>query len=78
MTLTNYIMQSVFGVLVFYGCGLGYWGYFGVAWSIPLIGVLFTVQSLLSAWWLQYFQNGPLEWVWRCMTYGRWLPWRRQ
>ena len=78
MSLTNYLAQSIIGVLLFYGCGLGWWGRFGITWSCGYIVVLFTVQSLASAWWLSIFEYGPVEWLWRCLTYGRWLSLRRR
>ncbi len=78
MSLTNYLAQSIIGVLLFYGCGLGWWGRFGITWSCGYIVVLFTVQSLASAWWLSVFEYGPVEWLWRCLTYGRWLSLRRR
>ncbi len=77
MSLTNYIAQSIIGVLLFYGFGLGWWGRFGITWSCGYIIVLFAVQSLASAWWLSVFEHGPVEWLWRCLTYGRWLSLRR-
>lgn len=74
MTLTNYIMQSVIGIVIFYGIGFGNWGKLGAAWSVPLILVILTLQSLFSMVWLRVFRHGPMEWLWRCMTYGRFLP----
>ena len=74
MTLTNYVMQSVIGIVVFYGIGFGNWGRIGAAWSVPLVLLILTFQSLFSMIWLRFFRHGPLEWLWRCMTYGRLLP----
>ena len=74
ISLTNYVMQSVIGVTIFYGYGFQQWGRFGVAWSIPLILAIFALQILLSAAWLNYFRFGPLEWIWRCMAYGKVIP----
>ena len=77
MSLTNYVAQSIVGVGIFYGYGLGLWGRIGPAWSIPIIAAVFGGQALLSSWCLKRFRYGPLEWVWRCVTYGQWLPSRR-
>ncbi len=77
MSLTNYIVQSIIGVAIFYGYGFGLWGRIGAAWSLAVIVLLFGFQTLYSAWWLRVFRYGPLEWVWRCLTYGTWLRLKR-
>jgi len=76
MPLTNYLMQSVIATLIFYNYGLGLFGRVG-----PLLGLLvsvaiFVVQVLYSQWWLARFQYGPLEWLWRAVTYGKLPPMR--
>lgn len=71
LSLTNYVMQSALGILMFYGYGFGQWGQIGVTWSIALILVTFGLQFVFSWIWLHFFHYGPLEWAWRCLTYGR-------
>jgi uncharacterized protein len=68
MALTNYLSTSVICTLVFYGYGLGYWG-LGRAWQIPFVFAVFGVQVLVSRWWLARFRYGPMEWLWRSVTY---------
>ena len=68
MALTHYLGQSVICTLIFYGYGLGYWG-LGRAWQIPFVLVVFGVQLLASRWWLARFRYGPMEWLWRSVTY---------
>lgn len=71
MALTNYIMQSVFGIIIFYGVGLGYGASFGLVY-VELIAIgVFLLQILYSRFWLQYFNFGPLEWIWRMLTYRK-------
>ena len=70
MALTNYIAQSAFGTLFFYGHGLAHWG-LGRAWQLVFVLVVFALQVLLSRWWLSRFRFGPLEWIWRWVTYGQ-------
>ncbi len=77
MSLTNYVLQSVFGGALFYGYGLGLWGRVGITWSIAFIAAIFSIQVVASASWLRWFDYGPLEWLWRSLTYGRWLSLRR-
>jgi len=70
MALTNYLLQSVVCSLFFYGYGLGHWG-MPRGQQALFCFALFAVQALLSAVWLRYFRFGPMEWVWRRLTYGR-------
>lgn len=74
MALTNYVLQSFVFMTIFYGCGLGYAGYIEF-WKVILIALgIFGLQVIGSMIWLQYFKYGPLEWIWRQLTYGRWIP----
>ena len=74
MALTNYILQSFFGILFFCNLGLGYMYYFSLS-EILLIGMAFyIVQIFLSLIWLRFYRFGPLEWLWRCWTYKKWIP----
>jgi len=77
MALTQYILQSLVCTWVFYGYGLGAFETLPRAWQVPFALALFTLQVLLSHAWLHRFRFGPLEWIWRAMTYGRWPVLRR-
>jgi uncharacterized protein len=68
MTLTNYMMQSVIGVSLFYGVGLGLIGKLAPSVTIPLAVALFAGQALFSRWWLSRYKAGPLEQLWRNLT----------
>lgn len=74
MALSNYLMQSLVGTLLFYGYGLGLWGHVGRAWQAVGVLAVFALQVLVSRWWLARFRYGPAEWAWRCMTYWRLVP----
>jgi len=76
MALTNYLMQSVAFNAVAYGYGLGL--YSKITGAIALLYSLgfFIAQVWLSRWWLARFRFGPVEWLWRSLTYGRPQPWR--
>lgn len=68
--LTNYFIQIVTIDLLLsrYGLGLGEFA----AWAvIPAAVAMFGLQLLASRWWFGRYQLGPLEWVWRGLTYGR-------
>jgi uncharacterized protein len=69
MALTNYLMQSVICTLVFYGYGLGYFEQLPRAWQPLFVLAVFVLQVLLSRWWLSRFRYGPMEWLWRWLTY---------
>lgn len=71
MSLTNYLAQTIFGMLLFYGIGLGLWGKVSYL-SMVLIGfALFTLQIVVSRLWLRRFGMGPVEKVWRKLS-GLW------
>ena len=76
--LTNYLLQSIIGTLLFYNYGLGFFGEVGPAVLLPLTFVIFAVQMYASPWWLARYRFGPVEWLWRRLTYGGPLPMRRE
>jgi uncharacterized protein len=76
MALTNYLMQSVICVLLFYGYGFGLFGTFRATAATLTALAIFLFQIIFSTLWLKYFSHGPMEWIWRQLTYGRRLPLR--
>jgi uncharacterized protein len=74
MALTNYLMQSILGIIIYYGLGFGLGGDIGPSLFIPLGLCVYVLQILYSTWWLKRFNYGPFEWLWRTLTYGKWLP----
>jgi len=78
MALTNYIMQSLFYVFGLYGFGLGLMPYLGATASLGLAIGFFAVQIGFSLWWLARYRFGPLEWLWRTLTYGQVQQLRKQ
>ena len=75
--LTNYVMQSVLMVVLLYGIGFGLIGRVGNAACVAMSVAIFATQIAASAWWLRRFRFGPIEWLWRSLTYGRVQPMRR-
>jgi uncharacterized protein len=79
MAFTNYIAQSLIMTAVFYGGGRGV-GLFGqltwVEWTLVVLAV-WAVQLAWSPLWLARFRMGPLEWLWRSLSYNRLVPLRR-
>ncbi len=77
MSLTNYVTQTLFYVVLFYGLGFGMLGRIHLQWVIPIGVTFYFLQSLLSKYWLRYFNYGPVEWIWRQLTYGKKFPIKR-
>ncbi len=77
MALTNYIMQTVIAVFIFYGIGLGLGAKTGVFYVFLISIGVYVLQVIYSNIWLKYFQYGPVEWIWRQVTYGKRLKLRR-
>lgn len=73
MALTNYISQSLIGIVLFYGLGFGLGTSFGLIYIELTALAIFLIQVMLSLIWLHYFRFGPLEWLWRMCTYGQYF-----
>ena len=74
MALTNYLSQSVVLTYISYGWGLGYALKLNGFQVIGIVFILYFLQIAVSNIWLKNFTYGPLEWVWRCITYWKALP----
>jgi len=79
LTLTLYLLQSLVFVPVFYSFGLGLWDDWSQATRLGVgIGAV-AIQLGAAAWWLGRFQYGPVEWLWRALTYTTTgIPFRRK
>lgn len=71
---TNYLFQSVVATTVFYGHGLGLFGSVSRAEALGMVVVFWMIQVVLSVGWLRRFRFGPVEWLWRTLTYGKRQP----
>lgn len=74
MALTSYLSQSLFGVILFFHFGLGLFLVTSPAMNAVLCCVVFGVQIVFCKFWLQHFNYGPIEWLWRSATYLKWQP----
>ena len=77
MAFTNYILQTVICTTIFYGHGFGLFGQVERTGQIAIVAGVWVFQLLVSPVWLRYFLFGPLEWLWRSLTYLQWQPFRR-
>ncbi|MBL7472577.1 DUF418 domain-containing protein [Robertkochia sediminum] len=71
MALTHYIGQSVIGLFLFSSVGLGLYESFSPSKTLLLATLVFALQVIFSKIWLSYFKYGPLEWIWRCLSYQK-------
>ncbi len=74
--LSNYIFQNIIIAFIFYSYGLKLIGD-----TLPLVNMLicfpiFAIQIPLSVWWMKRYRFGPVEWLWRSLTYGKRQPMR--
>jgi uncharacterized protein len=76
MALTNYIMHSVITMFVFTGIGFGLFGRLARHELYYIVAAIWAFQLIASPLWLRYFQFGPLEWLWRSLTYKKPQPMR--
>lgn len=74
MALTNYILQSFIGLILFSSVGFKLYETLSPSQTLLTATLVFIFQVILSKIWLTYFKFGPLEWIWRCLTYKKLLP----
>ena len=77
MAFTNYILMSVICTFTFYGHGLGLFGKIERGNQILFVIAVWAILLIISPLWLKKFQYGPLEWLWRVLTYWRVLPMKK-
>jgi uncharacterized protein len=77
LALTNYLMQSVICAIIFMGYGFGMEAKLGPAKLSVIALALFTVQIGFSHFWIHRYHFGPMEWIWRSITYKKWQPFKK-
>ncbi len=73
MAISNYLLQSLICTMIFYSYGLALFCKVRPSVGLLLTIIIWLIQIPLSVWWLRRFQFGPIEWLWRSLTY-----WQRQ
>jgi len=71
MALSNYLFQSIVCTTIFYSYGLGLYGKVGPAAGLVFTLIIFATQIFISRLWLNKYRFGPIEWLWRTLTYGK-------
>jgi uncharacterized protein len=77
MAFTNYIMQSIICTIIFYGFGFGLFNQIDRFPQQLIVLAIWIFQLAISPWWLKRYRFGPLEWLWRTLTYWKRQPLRR-
>lgn len=77
MAFTNYLMQSLICGIIFYGIGFGLFGKLQRYELYYVVGCVWVFQIIVSHVWLRYFRFGPMEWIWRSLTYWRIQPFKK-
>ena len=77
MALTNYIMQTLICGTIFLGFGFSLYGVLERHELYYIVFAVWIFQLIASPIWLHYFRFGPLEWLWRSLTYWQKQPFRR-
>ncbi|MBB3033523.1 DUF418 domain-containing protein [Alteriqipengyuania lutimaris] len=78
MAFSNYLGTSILMLLVFHGFALGLYGELTRPQLYIVVGVTWIIMLAWSKAWLTVFRFGPLEWLWRCLTYGKLFAIRRE
>jgi uncharacterized protein len=77
LALSNYLLQTVIGTTIFYGHGFGLYGKVERTGQFLIVLAVWVLQLVIAPLWLRYFRFGPIEWLWRAVTYLRFPPMRR-
>jgi uncharacterized protein len=73
---SNYILQTLLGITIFYGTGFGLFGKVDRVGQLLIVFAIWAVQLAIAPIWLRHFAFGPLKWLWRSLTYGKAQPMR--
>ena len=78
MALSNYLSQTLICTTLFYGHGFGLFGTVE-RWQQLLIALgILAIQMIISVLWLRHLRHGPMEWLWRSLSYWRLQPLRQR
>ena len=76
--LSAYLIQTVIATFIFYGIGLGLFGYVNRGYQLVIMFFIWGVLFKFCPLWLKNFQYGPVEWIWRMLTHLKLVPLLRQ
>ena len=78
MAFTNYLAQSLVCGLIFYGVGFGLFGKLELHQVYYVVAAVWVIEIIWSHLWMRYFRFGPMEWLWRSLTYWKRQPIKKQ
>ncbi len=78
MALSSYVSHSIICAIVFYGFGFGLYADLERHQLYYVVGSIWVFQLIVSPIWFKYYRFGPLEWVWRSLTYWKRQPFRQE
>lgn len=73
MALSNYLFQTIIMTIIFYNFGFNLFGRIGLITTGGIAIFILTLQIIFSNIWLRHFRFGPFEWLWRSLTYKKWI-----
>ena len=74
--LSNYLLQTIICTLIFYGHGFGLFAKLERKFQFIFVILVWFVQIILTQVWLKYYKFGPVEWLWRSLTYFKRQPFK--
>jgi uncharacterized protein len=77
MAFTSYILQTIICTLIFYGHGLGLFAGLNRLEQLGIVLITWIIVVAFARIWLKHYRYGPVEWLWRALTYGRILGMRQ-
>lgn len=78
MSFSSYLSHTIFGILIFYPFAVGIYGSLSL-WQVEVLAIaIYITQVFMAKVWLKYYSFGPLEWLWRSLTYGKILANRKK
>jgi uncharacterized protein len=74
LALTNYLFHAFVIAAFTNQWGFGLYGAMGPFWGLMAVFAIFPLMIIASSWWIGHFRLGPIEWLWRTITYLRVQP----
>ncbi|MFT6895575.1 MAG: hypothetical protein ACJAWX_003198, partial [Algoriphagus sp.] len=78
MALSNYLLQTLLMITIFYNFGFNLFGKISLMQTTGIVILILVSQVILSNLWLKHFRFGPMEWIWRSLTYQKRISMRYQ
>jgi len=73
MALSNYLFQTIMMIVIFYNFGFNLFGKISLVQTSGIAILILVMQIICSNIWLRHFRFGPFEWLWRSLTYRKWI-----